>query len=386
MKRILFVDDEPNVLAGLRRMLYPLRDQWEMAFAGSGREALQRLEESAFDVLVTDLRMPEMTGVELLGRVRQSFPQITRIVLSGIADLELTLRAATVAHQYLCKPCDAATLHNTLERACTMRQILEDPALRKLISGIEQLPSLPSIYLDLTGILGSGEACAQDIADVITQDMVMTAKILQLVNSPMFALHRKVTNVAEAVTYLGLETVKGLALSVGAFSQFRNPRLSRFAEELNAHSLQVGFLAREITKSAQSTTATAADCFTAGILHDIGKLVLADNRPAEFQEALRNASANGLAAAGAEALVFGASHTEIGAYLLWLWGLPDPVVEAAALHHRPGPAGGAVLAVHAADALIHNRTYPAFDMESLAAAGWAAQVPRWRQILDESHA
>ena len=199
MKRILFVDDEPNVLAGLRRLLYPLRDQWDMAFAGSGREALQRLEESAFDVLVTDLRMPEMTGVELLGRVRQRFPQITRIVLSGIADLELTLRAATLAHQYLCKPCDSATLHNTLERAYSMRQVLEDPALRELISGIEELPSLPSIYLDLTGILGSGEACAQDIADVITQDMVMTAKMLQLVNSPMFALHRKVTNVAEAV-------------------------------------------------------------------------------------------------------------------------------------------------------------------------------------------
>ena len=130
MKRILFVDDEPNVLGGLRRMLYPLRDQWRMVFAGSGREALERLEESAFDVLVTDVRMPEMGGAELLEEVRKRFPQTIRIVLSGTTESDLTLRTATLAHQYLCKPCDAATLRSTLERACSVREMLEDPGLK----------------------------------------------------------------------------------------------------------------------------------------------------------------------------------------------------------------------------------------------------------------
>ena len=386
-KRILFVDDEPNVLAGLQRMLYPLRDQWDMVFACSGREALQRLGESAFDVLVTDLRMPEMTGVELLAEVGQRFPEITRIVLSGMAELDVTLRAATLAHQYLCKPCDAATLCFTLERACSMREVLEDPALKKLISGIEKLPSLPAVYFELNGVLGSDEVSARDVANIITQDISMTAKVLQLVNSPLFGMRRKITNVLEAVTYLGIETVKSLTLGAMAFSKFRNPKLARFAEQLSAHGLQVGTLAREIAKTSQGASVNADDCFAAGILHDVGKLIMADNRPAEFQEAIQNASANGITGVAAEAQVFGATHAEVGAYLLWLWGLPDCVTEAVALHHKPRRlAGGAILAVHAADALIHNRTYPEFDMESLRSAGLMEQVPHWQQLLSESAA
>jgi HD-like signal output (HDOD) protein len=387
MKRVLFVDDEPYVLAGMTRMLYPLRNQWDMAFVGSGREALRRLDESQFDVLVTDLRMPEMTGVELLGMVRQRFPEVTRIVLSGVADLEFTLRASSLAHQYLCKPCDAASLRSTLERACSMQQVLESPALRKLIAGIEKLPSVPSIFLEISAVLASDRSSTADIANVITRDLNTTAKVLQLVNSPLFSLHRRITNVAEAVTYLGIATVKSLTLGAEAFSRFRDPRLARFAEQLSEHGLQVAVLAREIATSSKIVDATPDDCFAAGILHDVGKLILADNRPAEFLESLRTAGAGGLTVLEAEQRAFGATHAEVGAYLVWLWGLPDCVTEAAAMHHRPGPsATGAVLAVHAANALIHNQAYPEIDMESLAAAGLAAQVPRWRQLLNEAFA
>ncbi|HUP03341.1 MAG TPA: response regulator [Bryobacteraceae bacterium] len=385
MKRILFVDDEPYVRAGLMRLLYPLRHQWEMAFAGSGREALRRLEEAPFDVLVTDLRMPEMTGVDLLGIVRQRFPGITRIVLSGVADLEHTLRANALAHQYLCKPCDAVTLRSTLERARSMQQILEDAALRKLIAGIEKLPRAPTIYLEINAVLGLGESSAKDIADVLTRDIAVTAKLLQLVNSPLFGLHRRITSVVEAVTYLGIGTVKSLALSGAAFSEFRDPRLARFAEQLSEHGLKVAALAREIANSSTLAGVTRDDCFAAGILHDIGKLILVDNRPAEFQECLRTACVRGLTSLEAEAQAFGVTHAEVGAYLLWLWGLPDCVTEAAAMHHRPGPsATGAVLAVHAADALIHNRNCPELDTEALGLAGLMGQVPHWQQIMSGS--
>ena len=204
-----------------------------MDFAGSGREALERLEESPFDVLVTDVRMPEMGGEELLEEVRQRFPQITRMVLSGTADSDLTLRTATLAHQYLCKPCDAATLRSILERACSMRGMLEDPGLKCLISGIQTLPSLPAIYLKLNEALGSEGVCAKDIADLIAQDMAMTAKALQMVNSALFGIRRKITSVAEAVTFLGMETVRSLAVGVMAFSQFRDPALAQFAARVD---------------------------------------------------------------------------------------------------------------------------------------------------------
>ncbi|MGA3099558.1 MAG: response regulator [Bryobacteraceae bacterium] len=383
MKRILFVDDEPNVLDGLRRMLYPLRDQWRMVFAGSGREALRRLEEAPFDILVTDARMPQMGGAELLEEVRQRFPQTIRIVLSGTTELDLTLRTATLAHQYLCKPCDAATLRATLERTCSVRQMLEDTALKQLISGINKLPSLPAIYLKLNEALGSDDACAKDVAEIIAQDMAMTAKVLQMVNSALFGARREITCIAQAVTFPGMETVKSLAVGVMAFSQFHDPQVAHFATQLTEHSLRVGILAREMAASSQFAGVTADGCFVAGLLHDIGKLILADNRPAEFQDALQIAERNGLTAAAAEARVFGATHADVGAYLLWLWGLPDCVTEAVALHHKPEGFRGAVMAVHVADALAHNHASPELDAKALGDAGLMEQLPRWRRLQNE---
>src|SRR5262249_34954838 len=109
-KRILFVDDEPQVLEGLQRILYPLPREWKMEFVASGNEALKRLGETEFDVLVTDVRMPEMSGIELLAEVVERYPQVIRMVLSGTVDQDLTLRSAALAHQYLVKPCDAQAL------------------------------------------------------------------------------------------------------------------------------------------------------------------------------------------------------------------------------------------------------------------------------------
>ena len=383
MKRILFVDDEPNVLGGLRRMLHPLRNQWQMVFAGGGREALERFEESPFDILVTDARMPEMSGAELLEEVGKRYPQTIRIVLSGTTELDLTLRTAALAHQYLCKPCDAATLRSTLERACSVREMLEDATLKRLIAGIQKLPSLPSVYFKLNAALASEDVSAKEIADVISQDMAMTAKVLQMVNSALFGVRRDITGVAQAVTFLGIETVKSLALSAMAFSQFSDPALARVAGRLAEHSLRVGILAREMAKSWNFPCVSADDCFVAGLLHDIGKLILADNRPSEFQDALRKTGQDGLNAAAAEAQVFGSRHAEVGAYLFWLWGLPDCVTEAVALHHKPEGFRGAVMAVHVADALVNNQDSPELDLAALADAGLTEQLPRWQRLQSE---
>src|ERR1051326_9397901 len=132
-KRVLFVDDEQNILDGIKRTLHGMRTEWQMAFSASGEEALKRLEESEFDVIVTDMRMPGMSGSELLTEVRQRYPSIVRIVLSGTVEHDLVLRSATTAHQYLVKPCDASTLRGTLDTALRIREILVSPKLRSLV-------------------------------------------------------------------------------------------------------------------------------------------------------------------------------------------------------------------------------------------------------------
>jgi len=268
VNRILFVDDEPNVLAGLKRMLYSLRNEWDMTFVSSGAEALQCLSESPFDVLVTDVRMPEMNGVELLEQVVNLHPELIRIVLSGTADIELTMQCVSLSHQYLLKPCDAQTLRATVQRAFCLRVLLYNPALRGLISQIQSLPSIPAVYGELTTVLRSDDASPQAVGRIMARDMGMTAKVLQLVNSAFFGVSREITNPVDAVVYLGMETVRALVFTASAFSQFHLRDRCHFSiEELQQHSLAVGTLARQIAKSmglipAAVTMRSWADCCT----------------------------------------------------------------------------------------------------------------------------
>jgi putative nucleotidyltransferase with HDIG domain len=334
VKRVLFVDDEQHVLDGLKRMLHPLRNEWTTEFARNGREALERLSASDFDVLVTDVRMPELDGIELLTEVIRIHPQIVRIVLSGTADQEMTIRSISLAHQYLMKPCDAKTIRATLVNAFTLRNMLDDPSLTRLIGRIKSLPSAPSIYLQLMKALGSEEVSAADVGAIIAQDLGMTAKILQLVNSPLFGSSRVIAGPQEAVVYLGIEIVRSLALGESMFSQFGPKNHPGFSpEELRDHSFRVATLARHIAKALRFPPSLVADVFMGGLMHDIGKLVLGTNFPGKYQEVV-DCFGDSRAVLETERRLFGTTHAEVGAYLLWLWGVPGSVTEIVSRHHQ----------------------------------------------------
>ena len=388
MNRILFVDDEALVLEGLRRMLHSLRNDWEMKFVTSGAEAMQALAETPFDVLVTDVRMPEMSGIELLQEVITQHPEVIRLVLSGTADLELTLQCVSLSHQYLLKPCDAQTLRATIQRAFCLRVLLYNPALRGLIAQLQSLPSIPAVYGELLKVLRTGEASPQTVGRIMAQDMAMTAKVLQLVNSAFFGVSRQITSPVDAVVYLGMETVRALVFTSSAFSQFpvRNG-FSLFAGELQQHSLAVGTLARRIARSMGLTPAAIDHAFVGGLLHDIGKLVLVSNYPKQYQEVLQRAREGPVPISEAERDSFGTSHAEIGAYLLWLWGLPDPVAEILALHHYPSRDAEApppVVAVHFANALVNQVSEKEMDLACLSALELKDALPRWRQMYEDT--
>jgi putative nucleotidyltransferase with HDIG domain len=386
MNRILFVDDERNVLEGLKRMLYSLRSEWDMKFVSSGPEALQCLSEAPFDVLVTDVRMPGMNGIELLQKVIKRHPEVIRMVLSGTADIDLTLQCVSLSHQYLLKPCDAQTIRSTLQRALCLRVLLFNPILRGLISQIQSLPSIPALYDELVRALNSEDASAKAVGRIMAQDMGMTAKVLQLVNSAYFGIMGEVTNPVDAVVYLGMDTVRALVLTASAFSQFQLCGRCHFSiEELQKHSLAVGTLARRIAQSMGLAPAAVDHAFVGGLLHDIGKLVLVSNYPEQYQEALRRAREGPVRMSEAECAVFGTSHAEIGAYLLWLWGLPDPVAEILALHHHPSRNADvppAVAAVHFANALVNQDSERDMDLDCLKTLGLEAALSGWRRTYE----
>lgn len=364
-KRILFVDDETTVLNLLKAVCRRIGPEWDAEFANSGPEALQLLAARPFDVIVSDMRMPEMNGVDLLHTVMEKYPRTARIILSGYADQQVVMRAVGAVHQYLSKPCDVSVLRSTLQRILTLDRFLQDEATRTLVARIHTLPSLPSLYFELMRELSSPHATTESVGVIISRDVSLTAKLLQLVNSAFFGVAQPVVTADEAVQILGFSTIKALALSIYVFSRFEPERLPGFPiDRLWNHSMATGLLARRIAASEGGNLGVIEAAFTSGILHDVGKLVLGMSYPDLYRKAVEGAFARQLPQWKLEQEILGAAHAEVGAYLLGLWGLPCSIVEAVAWHHQPQrrePVEFSPLAaVHVAD-YIQGRRSPASD-------------------------
>jgi len=380
-QRILFVDDDANIVAGLRNFLRKDRHRWDMVFATSAEAALAEFASSAFDIIVCDMRMPGMDGATLLGRIKDDYPETTRIVLSGQADREGIVRALPVTHQFLSKPCEGDVLRGVLERTCRLRALLVNDTVKKIIGRVHRLPSVPGIYWELVNAASLPDVGAADIAAIVEREPAMTAKVLQLVNSAYFGLAQPITSIRQAVTYLGTDLVKGLALTAHVFeSPAGAPVRGLCLASLQKHSLVTAQLARLFASSAKQRE----EAFTAGVVHDIGEVVLALGYP-DRMPAPTDGEEPGAAPWSLERERFGATHAEVGAYLLGIWGLPFAIVEAVAFHHEPaGAAVGDVellAIVHVADALARReasgRTDLGPDVAFLGAAGLSARLPEW---------
>ncbi len=394
-KRILFVDDERHVLDALRRMLRGMRDHWEMTFVSSGALALETMETEPQDVIVADMRMPGMDGVTLLNAVRERFPGVIRIVLSGHSDTNMALKAVRHAHQYLLKPCGAQELKATVDRAMSLKDVFLNEAVKSVVARIETLPSLPRTYLELMRELRREEPSLRVVGDLINQDVGMSANILKLVNSAFFGLRTHVSSPMHAVNLLGTEIIKALIISLHLFSRFDMDRFPGFSLELLwKHSLTTGLFAKTIAQTERRSIAETDDCYISGLLHDVGKLLLATNFEASYQEVLCRSRAEGRTVHDMEKTFFTATHAEIGAYLLGLWGLPEGVVSAVFSHHAPPdtspPGFSTLVTVHAANSLEHelvvfNAEYAPhpMDLAYMQRTGMADRVDDWRQACKE---
>ncbi len=383
---ILFVDDEPNILAGLQRMLRSMRHEWKMSFANGGTEALEILSTTHVDVIVSDMKMPGMDGAQLFDAVREKFPQIVRIILSGYSEKEMIMKSVGSAHRYLSKPCDPDQLKSTVNKVCGLRKLLSDAHLRELVSQLPTVPSLPLLYSDLVEELSKPEPSSKKVGQIIKQDIGMTVKILHLVNSAFFGRSRRITDSNEAVDFLGLDTIGSLTLGLGVISQFESQTSAAFFAELWEHSVSVGLLAFKIASGEDKSLAN--DAFTAGLLHDLGKVVLAVNLPQEYTSVINRVRNAGISWFDAERQVFDATHPEVGAYLAGLWGLPTAVVEAIAFHDSPSEAYNTsftpLTAVHAAHAILHVSSQseskpgePPFDLDYLNDLGLSEKAQLW---------
>ena len=392
-KRILFVDDEPLVLQGLQRLLRNMRAQWDMVFADNGPSALDLLAAETYDVVVADIGVRGRGGSEFLREVMARHPRTIRLVLSGQADAASILRVEGAAHQFLAKPCDPELLRSVILAATDVGGSLRSEEIRRVLGGIGHLPVLPATYQEIQDLLAQEDTTVEELGRVVQQDPGMTANLLKLVNSAYFGLRHRVSDPAEAVSFLGVETLKSLALLSGVFQQARDLPPCFNTAHLWQHSLDMAAACRQIGKLEGMDKAGQSDCFTSGLIHDVGLLILASGFPGEYRRIWEIMGQEPVSVLSAEMRVLGVHHGEVGAYLLGLWGLPAAVVEAVSHHHtllpRAGQAVSAAQVVHAAEALFAARgdcgvfgQHREPDLQFLPAA-LGSRLETWRTALGQ---
>jgi len=350
LRRILFVDDDPQLLSGLGKGLRKHRERWVMVFADSGEAALAEIRRGSFDVVVSDMRMPVMDGAALLASVRDHDPTTIRMILSGFSDRNAIVRALPVAHQFFNKPCDLGELSGAIDRACELRALFASDALRAVIGAIGALPPTPVVYYQLSAMLGRPDLTFESVAAVIEQDIALWARVLRAASSSCSGSEPPLTSISEAVSRLGVELVVALALGSQVLALAGDRRLPEFpVAELQHHALQVARAAREQVPSRD----LAAAAFVAGLVHEVGKIVIAAVLPDAHQEIMARIAATGAPASDVERSVLGTSHAEIGAYLMGRWGLPLPIVHAIAHHNGSSAATTPLLTVLRAARAAH---------------------------------
>jgi HD-like signal output (HDOD) protein len=383
-KRILFVDDELRILQSIERLLRPYRRELEATFANGGEAALAIMDACPFDILVTDIRMPKVDGIAVLQYAKTQHPHIIRLALSGQTDLEAMIRSACLAHQFLAKPCGVEILHDVLNRIYGLHQQLRTSETRAALASLGALPSLPGSYYELNERLSGPRVNREEIISLIERDVGMLAKLLQIVNSPVFGSKKPLITARDAVSSIDLQMLRELLLVGQIFELCEVPEAKSFSMlNFYRHSLLVGSIASALVH----TQSQAGEAFTAGMLHDVGMLILVSRLPGLYEEINQRSRRQQQPFYQMEER--SSSHSLLGAALFSLWGLPYTVVEAAARHHEIDHLRhrefGVLDAVYVAQLLVeqleqNSQEVSELDDRYLRRVGVWERLPRWREL------
>jgi HD-like signal output (HDOD) protein len=274
------------------------------------------------------------------------------------------------AHYCLSADSDARELSAVLERGRVVwERMQQTPRLAEILSGLDIIPTPPAMYFDIRDALEQESSTVQTIARLVERDPALAAKTLKVANSGFYALPRTVADLVQAIGLIGTDTVMALALSAHLFEHLPLPGVN--LDKLWLHGLAISTLARFIAREEGGDRPTINASGVAGLLHDVGGLLLLANFPAEYQRVLRMAGGDETTLLELEQAHLGVGHPELGGLLLSLWNLPDEVVAAVAAHHAGDitaakERGLVVFAVNIAEALLqdcHERD-PGDDTES----------------------
>ncbi len=361
--RILIIDEDPQALQNYRDALAPKATQWTIDYAATVDQGLQAAQDGKPDIVIAALSTSDGHGADILARFEEIAPDAQRFITASETDKPKLESTFGSSFQFLPSPCPAPRLITEIQRCVAIDTWLGNDRIKQLVAKMGEFPSLPPIYLKVVNALNSRHADTETISQAIAGDLAISAKVLQTVNSSFYGFDEKIANIAEAINILGTECVKNLVLAIQVFNNIgRSADQKAITDELWHHSMSVAVAARRIVSYESKDEKAAEEAYTAGLMHDIGKLILLNTVPEQYAEARALANEKAIPQTDAEDQIIGCNHAETGAYVLARWGMPANLTEAVALHHDPvnsfGKSFSTLAAVHIANAIVHHRQNP----------------------------
>lgn len=379
--RLLLVDDEPAMLRSLRRTLRRLGDE-QIVLEADPAAALARIAVEPFDLIISDMRMPAISGDQVLAAAATHQPASFRVLLSGYSGERETARAAAYAHALVTKPFEPATILELVERVQRLQRFPLDAALRGHLGQLEALPPSPEQLAVVSAALEAG-GDAETLAALLSHDVALSARVMQIARSGFFGQLTECSLTA-AVGLLGPRLLQSLLAPYLADATLAEApvELAAWHAALNQEARELAPRVRALALRGGLSAELQRHAYLATLVHDVGRLVLYSYARARQIDPIQGAMvrAGSLPLCEAERATYGVDHGQIGAYLLTLWGFPRTVVEAVAWHHDPSQApqttGCPILALlHVADAqraaamggeLVLDRAY----LHAVACGGW----------------
>jgi len=335
---IIFVDDDLNVLRGLRRRMLSMRPNWALRFYESAELALIGLEEQPADVVISDMSMPSMDGAEFLRIVAKRWPQTSRILLSGYADENAIQNGAAATHHFLAKPCTDTDIIHAAERGLIMNKYLRDPLLVNLLSQVPTDLMWPAIFHRLQTILQfSGPSSHVELNDFANDHPALTALAHELARREQLMPEDNHTDFIKLLKILGIETIKALCVlwcELGQPIDFDDTRIS---SELH-RPLVLGQMAANIARLRNLAPEAVDQVRAAAILCHIGNIIIARATPDQYAASHTRADDDNCDIISAEISEMGFAHPAVSACLCACWGFPHQIIENIAFHHRPESA------------------------------------------------
>ncbi|WP_319778852.1 response regulator [Maridesulfovibrio sp.] len=393
-KNILFIDRDTAQLEALDKSMASMKKRWQVYYASTKEEIMDLLRTRPFDIIAMDFKIDGFKDDELLEEIKNRQPGSIRFIISESINSENCLKFVKYAHQFITKPYTESELLGKIKKGLRLKHVFLNERAAKGIASIEELPTMPDLFVQLERELSKDDVMISNIGKLIGEDMSMTAGLLKLVNSPFFGLYSRVTNPEQAVTLLGLDNLKGLVLGIHLFNLRESKKIDFSIEKLGRHCQYTALMARAIIKAEGGSNELAEHTFLAGFLHDIGKLVLSTSYTEEYSTILSIVQETDITVQEAEKDILGFTHAEVGAYLLAIWGFDEDVIEAIYCHHKPQRLGSIDLspavAVHVANSFDHELRVSNNDYTPhLLSADWleqnnfSAKLPEWLQICAE---